>query len=112
SVVNKASAAVTQPSLDEPQVLTFDLVNSDRTSSAIPNSKNPPTTAQPTSTQANLATQTNQVSEPVGGLFLTSVFVVYILAGLQYRKHRTHRAALLLQKIETLERIWNMQSHR
>ncbi|MGC1392835.1 MAG: hypothetical protein WA828_01045, partial [Coleofasciculaceae cyanobacterium] len=42
SVVNKASAAVTQPSLDEPQVLTFDLVNSDRTSSAIPNSKNPP----------------------------------------------------------------------
>lgn len=114
SAVNKVSAGVvTQPSVNEPQALRFDLVNSDRTSSPIPNSKNSTTTVQPTpSTQANFATQTDQVSEPVGGLFVTSVFIVYILVGLRYRKHRTHRAALLLQQIETLERIWNMQSHR
>lgn len=122
SAVNKVSAGVvTQPSVNDLQSLSFDMVNSDkpkgfarsdRTSSTIPISKNSPTTVQPTSTQANFATQTDQVSEPLGGLFVTSVFVIYILVGLRYRKHRTHRAALLLQQIETLERIWNMQSHR
>jgi hypothetical protein len=40
------------------------------------------------------------------------VFISYILIGLQYRKHRLHRAAILLQQIETLERIWNMEPHR
>jgi hypothetical protein len=114
SAVNKASAGVvTQPSVNELQTLSFDLVNSDRTSITIPISKNSNTTIQPTpSTQAHSAIEKDQVSEPVGGLFVTSVFVVYILVGLRYRKHRTHRAALLLQQIETLERIWNMQSHR
>lgn len=115
SAVNKASAGVVTPeaSVNELQTLSFDSVNSDRTSITIPISKNSNTTIQPTpSTQAHSAIEKDQVSEPVGGLFVTSVFVVYILVGLRYRKHRTHRAALLLQQIEILERIWNMQSHR
>lgn len=108
SVVNKASGQDVVPtSLDEPQALMFDLETSSATGSMIP------TTIQPAqSTQANSAIEMDQVSEPVGGLFVTFVLVVYILVGLQYRKHRIHRATLLLQQIETLERIWNMQSHR
>lgn len=71
-----------------------------------------PTTPQNQSRQPSLVTQTNQVSNPVGGLFVTFVFIIYILIGLQYRKHHTHRASVLLQQIEMLERIWNMQSHQ
>ena len=108
SVVNKAFAQdVAQTSVDEPQALMFDLETSSATGSM-----KLPTTIQPAqSTQANSAIERAQVSEPVGALFVTFVFV-YILVGLQYRKHRIHRATLLLQQIETLERIWNMQSHR
>jgi hypothetical protein len=109
SVVNKAFAQdVVQTNLEKPQALMFDLETSRTTSSM-----KFPTTIEPAqSTQANSVIETDQVSEPVGGLFVTFVFVVYILIGLQYRKHRNHRATLLLQQIETLERIWNMQSHR
>ena len=108
SVVNKAFAQdVAQTSVDEPQALMFDLETSSATGSM-----KLPTTIQPAqSTQANSTIERAQVSEPVGALFVTFVFV-YILVGLQYRKHRIHRATLLLQQIETLERIWNMQSHR
>lgn len=111
SVVNKASAAiVVQTSPNEPQPLTFDLETSDTTGAR----KFPTTTtAQLTqSSQDNSVIERNQVSEPVGGLFLTLVFIVYVLVGLRYRKHRTHRALLLLQQIETLERIWHRQSNR
>lgn len=111
SVVNKALAQDVVPtSLNEPQALMFDLEISGEATTGL---KFPTTTVELTqSSQANSVIKTDQVSEPVGGFFVTFVLVVYILVGLQYRKHRTHRAALLLQQIETLERIWNMQSHR
>jgi hypothetical protein len=50
-----------------------------------------------------------QASNTVGGVFVTFLFTSYILVGLQYRKYRTHRATVLLQQIETLERIWRMK---
>ena len=60
------------------------------------------------SSQPSSAQQTDQLNNTVGGLFVTVLLISYILVGLQYRKHRTHRAAVLLQQIETLERIWKM----
>jgi hypothetical protein len=67
------------------------------------------------------ASQTNNLSQPssvaespqlnntVGGVFVTFLFLGYVLAGLQYRRYRARRAATLLQQIETLERIWRMK---
>lgn len=60
-------------------------------------------------TQTSSVSKTSEVSNTVGGLFVTFVFIAYILAGLQYRKHRVHRATLLVQQIEMLERIWKMK---
>lgn len=61
---------------------------------------------------ANVSAQTAQVSNTVGGLAVTFVFMTYILIGLMYRKHRAHRAAILVRQIETLERIWKMEPYR
>jgi multidrug efflux pump subunit AcrB len=61
------------------------------------------------SSQQSSVGQTAQVSNTVGGLFVIVVFISYIVVGLQYRKYRVHRAAVLLQQIETLERIWKMK---
>lgn len=55
--------------------------------------------------------QNTPVSNPLAGFFVTFVFIVYIVAGIQYRKHRVHRTSILLQQIETLERIWRMKSY-
>jgi multidrug efflux pump subunit AcrB len=63
------------------------------------------------STQAE-AEQTAQLSNTMGGLFVTSALVAYVIVGLQYRKHRVHRATILLQQIEMLERIWKMSPQR
>jgi hypothetical protein len=60
------------------------------------------------SSQPSSPDQTIQVSNTAGGVFVTFLFISYVLVGLQYRKYRTHRAAVLLQQIETLERIWRM----
>lgn len=66
------------------------------------------------------ATQSNQPSSvqlttpannPLAGCFITFVFIVYIVAGIRYRKHRVNRTSILLQQIETLERIWRMKSY-
>lgn len=64
--------------------------------------------SQPQSAQPN-----TPVSNHLGGLFVSFVFIVYILVlvGIQYRKNRVHRTSVLLQQIETLERIWNMKSY-
>lgn len=59
--------------------------------------------------QSRSAEQTIQASNTIGGVFVTVLFTSYIVVGLQYRKHRTRRATLLLQQIETLERIWRMK---
>jgi hypothetical protein len=67
------------------------------------------TTGSNDATSKNSVSNTSEVSNTVGGLFVTFVFIAYILAGLQYRKHRVHRAALLVQQIEMLERIWKMK---
>lgn len=64
------------------------------------------------SSQKSSVGQTAQVSNTVGGLFVIFVFISYILVGLQYRKYRAHRAAVLLQQIETLERIWKMKPQK
>jgi hypothetical protein len=56
--------------------------------------------------------QTTEVSNTVGGLLVIFVFISYIFAGIQYRKYRAHRAAVLLQQIETLERIWRMKPQK
>ncbi|HEY9673419.1 MAG TPA: hypothetical protein V6D11_18390 [Waterburya sp.] len=61
---------------------------------------------------ANVSAQTDQVSNTVGGLAVTFVFMTYILIGLMYRRRRAHRAAILVQQIETLERIWKMEPYR
>ncbi len=61
------------------------------------------------SSQQSSVGQTAQVSNTVGGLFVIVVFISYIVVGLQYRKYRVHRAAVQLQQIETLERIWKMK---
>ncbi|HEY9604677.1 MAG TPA: hypothetical protein V6C85_23935 [Allocoleopsis sp.] len=67
------------------------------------------------------ASQTNNLNQPssvaespelnntVGGVFVAFLFLGYVLAGLQYRRYRARRAAILLQQIETLERIWRMK---
>ena len=61
------------------------------------------------SSQQSSVGQTAQVSNTVEGLFVIFVLISYIVLGLQYRKYRVHRAAILLQQIETLERIWKMK---
>jgi hypothetical protein len=104
----------------EPQPLEFDLGNISgnahnqdiiRQNKAIDVAAT--TTSQTTQfSKSSLTASTDKVSDPLGGFFVTFVFIVYILLGLQYRRHRTQRTVLLLQQIETLERIWNMQSHR
>lgn len=62
--------------------------------------------------QSNSSNQTIQASNVFGGIFVIFVFIGYILFGLQYRKYRTHRAAVLLRQIEALERIWKMEPYR
>ncbi len=64
------------------------------------------------SSQQRSVGQTAQVSNTVGGLFVIFVLISYIVLGLQYRKYRVHRAAVLLQQIETLERIWKMKPQK
>jgi hypothetical protein len=61
------------------------------------------------SSQVSSVSQTAELSNTAGGLFVTFLFTSYVLVGLQYRKYRVHRAAVLLQQIETLERIWKMK---
>ncbi|HEY9820032.1 MAG TPA: hypothetical protein V6D35_04535 [Candidatus Sericytochromatia bacterium] len=110
-----------QTNLTEPQPLMFD-VDLSRTAGSIgtqgqasEKTASFPTTAasQPTQqSKANSAQESDRVSNTLGGFVVTFVFISYILIGLQYRKHRLHRAAILLQQIETLERIWNMEPHR
>lgn len=98
-----------QVSQKEPQTLVFEVSSSGDRTQKLKSVQTKQTTAQ---TAQSSPRQSNNVSDPLGGLLVTSVFITYILLGLQYRKHCTHRATLLLQQIETLERIWNMQSHR
>ena len=64
------------------------------------------------SSQSNSSTQTAQVNNIVGGIFAIFLLIGYILGGLQYRKYRSRRAAVLLEQIETLERIWKMERYR
>lgn len=64
------------------------------------------------SSQPNSSTQTVQVNHILGGIFAIFLLIGYILGGLKYRKYRSHRAAVLLQQIETLERIWKMEHYR
>ena len=78
-------------------------------------SESPPLTATSQSQEsgsADVSAQTAQVSNTVGGLAVTFVFMTYFLIGLMYRRHRAHRAAILVQQIETLERIWKMEPYR
>lgn len=64
------------------------------------------------SSQPNSSTQTVQVNNILGGIFGIFLLIGYILGGLQYRKYRSRRAAVLLQQIETLERIWKLEHYR
>lgn len=68
----------------------------------------------PESSQPNSSTQTVQVNTNniVGGIFAIFLLIGYVVGGLQYRKYRSRRAAVLLQQIETLERIWKMERYR
>jgi hypothetical protein len=62
-------------------------------------------------TQSNstkLVEKADRVSSITGGIVITFVLIGYVLDELFYRKHRVSRAAILLQQIETLEKIWNM----
>lgn len=93
----------------EPQTLVFEVSSSSDRTQKLKSVQTKQATAQ---TPQSSSGQSSNVSDPLGGLLVTSVFITYILLGLQYRKHCTHRATLLLQQIETLERIWKMQSHQ
>ncbi|MDP8965416.1 MAG: hypothetical protein M3O33_15820 [Cyanobacteriota bacterium] len=106
--------------IKELQPLTFDVESSSgeiqssgliQQGKATKSMESLPTTAASQVTQSSQSSSvepTNQVSNMAGGLFVTFMFIVYILIGLQYRKHRFHRATVLVQQIETLERIWRM----
>jgi hypothetical protein len=62
-------------------------------------------------TQSNskkLVEKAERVSSIAGGIVVTFVLIGYVLDELFYRKHRVSRAAILLQQIETLEKIWKM----
>ena len=63
--------------------------------------------ASPTN-QSSQSTLIGQIDRVLGSVFITLVFM-YVLLGLQYRRYQNRRAAILLQQIETLERIWNMK---
>jgi hypothetical protein len=110
-----------QTNLTEPKPLMFDVdlsrnagsmgtqsQASERMASFPTTAASPPTQQQ----KANSAAESARGSNTLGGFVVTFVFISYILIGLQYRKHRLHRATILLQQIETLERIWNMEPHR
>jgi hypothetical protein len=60
------------------------------------------------SNSKNLAEKVDRVSGIAGGIVVTFVLIGYVLDELFYRKHRVSRAAILLQQIETLEKIWKM----
>jgi uncharacterized protein YabN with tetrapyrrole methylase and pyrophosphatase domain len=94
---------------NQPQTVIFDVASSSDQTQKLESSRANNPKAQ--TDQSSLG-QSGSVSDPLGGLLVTVVFITYILLGLRYRKHRTHRAAILIQQIETLERIWNMQSHQ
>lgn len=73
-----------------------------------------PSSQLPESSQPNSSTQTVQANTNniVGGIFVIFLLIGYVIGGLQYRKYRSRRAAVLLQQIETLERIWKMERYR
>ncbi len=104
-----------QTNLHESQPLVFDVesdkgVNTSKSSQSLVNANISQTNE---SSQSNLVDQTAQVTNALAGSFVTSMFIGYILIIIiQYRKRRTHRATVLLQQIETLERIWKLNSKR
>jgi hypothetical protein len=110
-----------QTNLTEPQPLMFDVDMSGSATNASIQSQGKiqqsqvsertealPDTAALQTTQPSKPNSVEQTDKVLGGLFITLIFI-YILVGLQ---HRRHRATVLLQQIETLERIWNMEHHR
>jgi hypothetical protein len=117
-----------QANLEAPQALLYEKGNSRSDSSALTNHQGlileSQSTAETTayrvaaasqsteSSQPNSSTQTAQVNNILGGIFGIFLLIGYILGGLQYRKYRSRRAAVLLQQIETLERIWKMERYR
>jgi hypothetical protein len=115
-----------QTTLKELQPLIFDVDNSNRKSNgsgeaqsseliqegkARKSMESLPTTAASPATQSSQLSYVEQTDWVLRGLFATLVFL-YVVLGFQYRRHRAHRVAVLLQQIETLERIWNMKSHQ
>ena len=66
----------------------------------------PPTQSDPSS----LTKTTDWIESSPGGVFFTSLVVGYILGRLWCKKYRVHRATVLVQQIELLERIWRMES--
>lgn len=117
-----------QTNVDAPQALLYETGNSKSDSSALTDHQGlrlkSQSTAESTasviaaasetskSSQSNSSTQTVQVNNIVGGIFGIFLLIGYILGGLQYRKYRSRRVAVLLQQIETLERIWKMEHYR
>jgi hypothetical protein len=119
-----------QANVEAPQVLLYEKGNTRSDSSALTDHQGlrleSESTAESTpsvvaaasqvteSSQPNSSTQTVQVNtnNVVGGIFAIFLLIGYILGGLQYRKYRSRRAAVLLQQIETLERIWKIERYR
>lgn len=60
------------------------------------------------SNSKKLVEKAERVSSIAGGIVVTFVLIGYVLDEVFYRKHRVSRAAILLQQIETLEKIWKM----
>lgn len=112
SVVNKALAQGVESStiLPEPQPLEFEVESFNNAGSAqeMPGLTQQNNTIEVSKAQSTQHYSVEQTDRLLGGLFVTLVFS-YILLRMQQKRHR---ATILLQQIEILERIWQKEPHR
>lgn len=62
----------------------------------------------PNSVQHNSLNQTYVVGNNIVAFLLFFIPICLVLGATLYKKHRVHRAAILKQQIETLERLWRI----
>lgn len=62
------------------------------------------------SAQTNSSNQTIFVGNTLLGFGGMLLFISLVLGAVLYKRHRTYRASLLCQQIETLERMWQLPS--
>lgn len=60
----------------------------------------------------NYHNQTNAVGNTVAGILVIVVPLCIVLGAVLYKRHRTYRAAVLVQQIQTLERMWRISPRK